>query len=407
MDLRYLFVDMNAFFASVEQQVQSRLRGRPVGVVPVMADSTSCIAASYEAKAYGVTTGTGVREAKARCPDIELVLARPKLYVQYHHLIIEAIESCLHVDRVASIDEMYGRLMGRECLPENASVLAHRVKQAIRESAGQHLRCSIGLGPNIWLAKTASKLNKPDGMTMILPEQMPEAICHLKLMDLTGIGRNMERRLHAAGVHTVAQLCSASESDLAGIWGSRVLGAMWWAQLHGKDLPPAPIQRRTVGHSHVLPPSWRTPGKAKAVAVRMLHKAAMRMRKLGYHAQLLDLGLRYVDGRRWHRHAYTGLCRDSITLGRVLGKLWEQCPPGMIQGVGVTLLDLVADRSATLPLYTGRARLDALADQMDRIDHKYGRHTIYLGGMYGAQETAPTRIAFTQIPKLDDMRDGG
>lgn len=401
--LRYLFLDMNSFFASVEQQVQPQLRGRPIGIVPVLTDRTCCIAASYEAKAYGVKTGTGAREAKEMCPHIQLVLARPKLYVQYHHRIIEAVESCLHVDHVASIDEMYGRLMGKEREPENAATMAFAVKDAIRKNVGQCLRCSIGLAPNIWLAKTASKLNKPDGMTMILPEQMPEAICHLKLTDLTGIARNMEKRLHAAGIDTVAKLCNASESDLAGAWGSRVIGSMWWAQLRGHDIPPVPTQRRTVGHSHVLPPEWRNPEKAHAVAVRMLHKAAARMRKIGYQAQMLDLHIRYVDGRRWHHHTRTGLCRDSLTLARFLETLWKDLPFGMILGVGVTLLNLVSDSSAPLPLYPAQAKLDVLADQMDRIDHKHGPHTIYLGGMWGAQQSAPTRISFTQIPKMEEF----
>src|SRR5690606_33580912 len=119
------------------------------------------------------------------------------------------------------------------------------------------------------------------------------------------------------------------------------------------------------GHSHVLPPEWRTEDKAKAVAVRMLHKAATRMRKIGYHASTVDLGLRYVDGRRWHQHLRTGLCRDSLTLARALETLWQAHPPGLILGVGVTLMDLVADGCATMPLYPGQAKLAKLADQMD------------------------------------------
>lgn len=396
--LRYLFIDMNSFFASVEQQENPRLRGRPVGVVPVETDATCCIAASYEAKAYGVKTGTGAGKARELCPSIQLVLARPEVYVKYHHRIIDAVESCLHVDKVGSIDEMHGRLLGKECEPENAASLAFDVKRAIRAKVGDCVRCSIGLGPNVWLAKMASKLNKPDGMTMILPEQMPEAICHLKLTDLTGIAKNMEHRLHEAGITTVAQLCAATQEELSRAWGSRVLGAIWWNQLHGRDLPAAATQRRTVGHSHVLPPQWRHDAGAKAVACRMLHKAATRMRKLGYHTQKLALSLRYVNGHRWHAEARTGLCRDSLTLAKVLDKLWADHPPGQILGVGVTMLDLVADGSATLPLYPQESHLQTLADQMDAIDRKYGQHTIYLGGMWGAQETAPTRISFTQIP---------
>jgi len=196
-ELGCLFVDMNAFFASVEQQERPALRGRPVAVVPVMAGTSCCIAASYEAKARGVTTGTPVRQARRRCPGLRVVLARPRLYVAYHHRIVEAVESCLHVDAVASVDEMYGRLMGGERAPERAAEIAFAVKRAVKRAAGGEIRCSVGLAANAWLAKVASDMQKPDGMTMIRPEQMPEAITHLALTDLPGIAAPMARRLAA------------------------------------------------------------------------------------------------------------------------------------------------------------------------------------------------------------------
>src|SRR5271170_2088920 len=146
----WLFLDLNSYFASVEQQEQPELRGRPVGVVPVVTNSTCCIAASYEAKAYGVKTGTMVRDAKALCPHIELVEARPKLYVEYQQKIIQAVEENLPVWQVFSVDEMACQLLGRERFLPNATTIAYRIKQALR-SLGIALRCSIGLAPNSYL----------------------------------------------------------------------------------------------------------------------------------------------------------------------------------------------------------------------------------------------------------------
>ena len=138
--LNWLFVDLNSYFASVEQEVRPELRGRPVGVVPMMADTTVCIAASYEAKAHGVRTGTIVADAKRMCPDLVLVEARHELYVDYHHRIVEAVESCLPVTAVLSIDEMACRLMGRERPLLAAMELGRRVKATIREKVGPTLR---------------------------------------------------------------------------------------------------------------------------------------------------------------------------------------------------------------------------------------------------------------------------
>src|ERR1700727_3252543 len=111
--LRWLFLDLNSYFASVEQELRPELRGRPLAVVPVVADTTCCIAASYEAKRYGVRTGTQVGEAKALCPGIILVEARHELYVDYHHRVVEAVESCLPATSVMSIDEMACHLLAR------------------------------------------------------------------------------------------------------------------------------------------------------------------------------------------------------------------------------------------------------------------------------------------------------
>ncbi|HWT64545.1 MAG TPA: hypothetical protein VN151_00415, partial [Terracidiphilus sp.] len=131
--VNWLFVDLNSYFASVEQQVRPELWGRPVGVVPMMADTTCCIAASYEAKAFGVKTGTIVGDAKKMCPGIVLVEARHEIYVDYHHRIVEAVESCVPVTSVMSIDEMACRLMGRERPLLAALELGRKVKRTIME----------------------------------------------------------------------------------------------------------------------------------------------------------------------------------------------------------------------------------------------------------------------------------
>ncbi|HTV49399.1 MAG TPA: DNA polymerase, partial [Phycisphaerae bacterium] len=141
LHLSVLFVDMNAFFASVEQQYRPELRGKPIAVAPVVTDTSCCIAASYQAKRFGVKTGTSIRDARRLCPDIQIVEASPKLYIQTHQRIVEAVESCLHVDQIVSIDEMSCRLLANERPPEIAVAIARRIKAAIRQHAGEYLTC--------------------------------------------------------------------------------------------------------------------------------------------------------------------------------------------------------------------------------------------------------------------------
>ena len=194
MTLRHLFVDLNSFFASVEQAEQPVLRGRPVGVVPVLAESTCCIAASVEAKRFGVKTGTGVREARQLCPGIAIVLARPKLYVHYHHLIIAAIKQHNPSPVVGSIDEMDCELIGRECRRENAVAIAQAIKDEIAKVGAGGLRSSVGIAPNHFLAKTASDMQKPDGLVVIEMADLPHALYQLELQELCGVGQAMEKR---------------------------------------------------------------------------------------------------------------------------------------------------------------------------------------------------------------------
>src|SRR6476620_6804545 len=123
-----LFLDLNSYFASVEQQLRPELRGHPVAVVPVDTDSTCCIAASYEAKALGIKTGTNVGEAKRRCADLKIVEARPDVYVRMHHQVVAAVESCVPVEKVYSIDEMLCKLSGSQCEPAKALELARHIK---------------------------------------------------------------------------------------------------------------------------------------------------------------------------------------------------------------------------------------------------------------------------------------
>ena len=164
--IHWLFLDLDSYFASCEQQARPDLRGKPVGVVPMMAETTCCLAASREAKKRGIKTGTRVADARLLCPEITFVVARHDLYTLYHKTIVEAVESCLPIDSVLSIDEMICDLKGSQRELAHALALADKIKTTLRERVGDFLTCSIGLAANRFLAKVASDMNKPNGLTV-------------------------------------------------------------------------------------------------------------------------------------------------------------------------------------------------------------------------------------------------
>jgi len=396
--LRWLFLDLNSYFASIEQELRPELRGKPVGVVPVMTDSTCCIAASYEAKALGVKTGTIVRDAKKLCPQIQLVEARHRVYVEYHHKIVQAVESCLPVAAVLSIDEMACRLIGRERELEKALAFGRKIKQALREKVGSTLRCSVGLAPNRFLAKVATDLQKPDGLVVIRAEDLPEILHPLQLQDLPGIGRRMNTRLLKHGVYTVQQLCALSKIEMSKIWGG-IVGERFWHWLRGDDLPEIATQRRTVGHSHVLPPELRNDEGAYAVAKKLVHKAAVRLRHMNCWAGVLAVNIRFSGEEGWSEQISMVECQDTLTMLEALASLWQERPPGNPVAVGVTLLDLVPNELHNLSLFEDPKR-SKLAQAMDAINAKYGNDVVYFGGIHASKHAAPTRIAFSSIPDL-------
>ena len=401
MSVRWLFVDMNAYFASVEQQLQPRLRGRPIAVAPVMTERTCCIAASYEAKRFGIRTGTNVGEARRLCPALEVIEARPGRYVEFHHQIVAAVDSVLPVAEVCSIDEMACRLGNGQQAESQALDLAHEVKRAVKERAGEFIRCSVGLAPNKFLAKIASDMQKPDGLTVLSPRDIPHKQFPLELQDFTGIGPGMLKRLHQHGIETTQQLYELSRSDLGQIWNS-VVGEQWWYLLRGDDLPTPRSVRRTLGHSHVLPPEFRTNKGARAILLRLIHKAAARLRQEDCWATRMTVWLTYL-GRHPTWKATTKLrpCQDTTTFVGIFADHWCQRPGDAVPlKAGVTFSKLIRSNSTSHSLLVEDRRRDEVSRTMDLVNRKYGVDRLYLAAMHDARETARARIAFRHIPDV-------
>ncbi len=404
--LRCLLVDFNSYFASVEQQVQPALRGRPVGIVPMMAETTCCIAASYEAKAFGVKTGTQVAEARKLCPGIVFVEARHPLYVEFHHRAIAAVDLVAPVEQVLSIDEMACGLPMGWGSRERATALALRIKAGLREALGECLRVSVGVAPNVFLAKQASNLQKPDGLVVLDDADLPGPLLRMQPDALTGINRGMLARLHAHGITTVAQLWRARREQLHTIWGG-VGGDDFYDQLHGLPVHRPLSSRRSLGHSHVLPPELRNRDDAYAVLDRLTQKAAMRLRREGLVAGALSVGLRFAARghmpQRWEHAARMAHTQDTQTLLHTLAALWVALPPRLPPPfkVGMVLHDLLPLAQSSAKLFNDDAQRSSLWQAVDALNTRYGKHTIYCGSAHRARDSAPMRIAFNRIPDLE------
>ncbi|EUJ10957.1 nucleotidyltransferase/DNA polymerase involved in DNA repair [Methylophilaceae bacterium 11] len=400
--LNALYVDFNSYFASVEQQLEPRLRGKPIGVLAVLAETTCCIAASNEAKAFGVKTGTMVRDARKLCKDIIFVEARPPLYVEIHHKLIAIVESCTHVEKVLSIDEMVCKLTGSQKVTENALALAAKIKRAVYKQY-PYILCSIGIAPNTFLAKTASNMQKPNGCVVIEASDIPHKLYPLKLRSLNGIGRQMEERLQRYKIHTVEQLYALNRDQLRSAWGS-IEGERYYDKLRGIEPYYVKNARSSLGHSHVLPPEQRNIAGAKAVLHRLLQKAAMRMRSYALLTTRISVKVKFRDHPSFYGESGISATDNTLSLIQSLETLWQRYPQHLTEpvAVGVSFSGLSNTNEAAYDLFAEKpAETETkLNKAMDMLNLKYGKNTVYFAGAHQALKSAPMRIAFNHIPDV-------
>ncbi len=403
MALRALAIDFNSYFASVEQQERPELRGQPLIVVPVLAETSGSIAVSLEAKKLGLKRNVRVAEARRLCPGLIVVEARPEVYIRYHRRLKEVVATLAPVKKVQSIDELECELSGDLALTQRALTLGREIRAKIIREVGPCLRCSIGIGPNWFLAKLASDIEKPDGLVLLDKDDVPGELIRrgVQLAEFTGIGPSMEKRLRAAGIDSVEKLYAADRARLRSIWGS-VEGARFHDWMHGGVQEREAAQHNTIGHSQVLPPAQRNTTAALAALHRLLQKAAMRLRHESYYAGGLQLSVGYRDGANWGDDLHFNETQDTIHFTHVLNQLWSRRthdkPP--LQ-VGVILHRLLASHLHTADLFEAEKEKSRtkLLHAVDTLNQTFGKNSVYFGGAHGATGYTPMRIAFTRIPE--------
>ena len=401
--LRYLFLDFNSYFASIEQQENPTLRGRPVAVAPVDAETTSCIASSYEARLYGVKCGTPIGEARRMCPGLVVVRGDHTVYAAYHERIEAVVQTILPIEEKLSIDEMSFRLLGSERTPVVAREIAIEMKRRLRDRVGEAISCSIGIAPNPFLAKVATELQKPDGLVIVTAGDLPHRLYGLKLTDFPGISRRMQARLNAQGILTTEAMCAATRHELTRAFGS-IVGERWWYLLRGVDLRPEKHARGTFSHSHVLPPPLRTEEGCRTVLIRLIYKAAMRLRADGLWTGGIAFG---VSGIRQSWDAVVPLAptQDSRALTDALAAEWPQRSFVSPIKVWVVLTDLKPAESVTPSLFDERkGNVAELGKAVDRMNARFGKLKVYPAPIHGVRDTAEERIAFGKTKLLSEGR---
>lgn len=386
-EFRTLYIDMNGFFASVEQHENPAIRGRPVAIVAVDSTAGACVAASYEAKARGVTTGTPVRDAKRLCPEIVLLPSRHRLYVRYNLRIAAMLDQMAELERIRSVDEFQIRLSGAERDLDGAVALVTAMKARLAAEIGPTIRFSAGIGPNHLLAKIAGKLQKPDGCQWLAPRNMPERLAHLKLDDLPGISRGILAKLHGAQVWDIPALYALDPRHARLIWRS-VEGERFIRALRGENVLLGQTERHGYGNSKILSPAFRAVPEAYLVGRWLTEKSATRLRRDGRVTRRFSVAASFMPGGGWHGSIKCEATADTAYLLRLHRqlwvKMWRECRPRGILSVSVHLGDvgLLEARCGDLLAPLGPAEQSSgerASAVVDLINQRFGRETIRWG----------------------------
>jgi len=384
---RTLYLDMNSFFASVEQQLDPTLRGRPVAITAMEKPVGICVAASYEAKAFGVRTGTPVQEARRLCPGLAFRPSRHRLYVRFNLKIADVLDRHAELERIRSVDEFQLVLSGDATSLEGAARLVSTLKAAVAREVGPCLRFSAGIGPNHLLAKIAGKLEKPDGFQWLSSENMPDRLAHLALDDLPGISRAMKARLELAGIRDVPTLCRLDPRHARAIWRS-VEGERFVRALQGEPIPLMRTKRGGFGNSKVLAPEFRAPRTAYLVCRWLVEKAVARLRRDGRVAAVFSLYIARMGAHSLRRDMTCAVSQDTALFLRINRQLWRDLWPHLrgyrLAAIGVHLsrVELLSHRNGDLLLglpAAERTNGEKVATAVDFINGRYGAGAITWG----------------------------
>jgi DNA polymerase-4 len=377
-----LHADLDAFYASVEQRDDARLRGRPVivggGVV---------LAASYEAKAYGVRTAMGLTAARRLCPSALVVAPHMSAYSQASEAVFEVFRQTTPLVEPLSIDEAFLDVRGMEAVSGTPSEIAGRLRREVLERVG--LPISVGVARTKFLAKVASAVAKPDGL-LVVPLDGEMAFLHpLQVERLWGVGRVTAAKLHGSGITTVGEVALVAEAALVSMLG-QATGRHLHALAHNND--PRPVQtgrrRRSIGSQRALGRSPTSHDALDAVVLGLVDRVTRRMRAAGRRGRTVVLRLRFDDFTRATRsHTLPGASDDTETILATVRALLTAAWP-MIEDRGITLLGLAVsnledDDAAQLVLSLDRHSGSALDVALDTVRRRFGSTAMTRAALLG------------------------
>jgi DNA polymerase IV len=384
-------VDMDAFFVSVEEVYDPRLKGKAV-VVGGQRDERGVVsAASYAARKFGVHSAMPLRTAAKMCPHAIFVDGHPDRYREFSEKVHRVLSTFSPQVEMASIDEAYLDMTGTERLHGPPLKAAHNLHERMKADTG--LNCSVGIGTSRLIAKVSSVQAKPNGVLWIVPGEEAKFLAPLDVREIPGVGKVMESHLHALGIKKVGDLARLDESELSdrfGKWGMALAGKArgedaggWFDSEVGAD-----TDAKSISHEHTYNEDTADASLLEATLMRLSEMVARRLRESQFHARTIQLKLRYKDFTtltRAHTLAATTQLDTEIfeQVRALFRKNWKKGVPVRLLGVQASSFTSQSDQISLLEGNRQQRWKDAMA-AADRLRDKFGESKVGLAaGMRG------------------------
>ena len=407
-----MHIDMNSFFASCEQQENPLLRNKPLGVVPYLSNKSTVIAASYQAKAFGVKTGTKVIEAKKLCPSIKFVLADPPKYRYINKKFMRVFKKFTPNTYAKSIDEAYLNFADsiffknilskysfknkRKSHKKACNEVAKIIKKELHNEIGEYINCSIGVGTNTFLAKVASNINKPNGYYYVDYKNLNLFYKNLQLIDLHGVGPKINSRLNKIGLKSCIDFLNCDINKLKGEF--KFFGYQWYLRLRGYECDDITFKQKNIGHSFHLQKFTNNQNYLKIVILKLTEKAVNRLRKGKFCARGFSVYIVFTNGKTFLKsHRIKNHINSTKDIYEQFINLFEQSTNKNlnVKIIGVSI-SYLKKQSLNLQddLFGFNTKKQNLNKALDTINSKFGDFTIYPGTLVNYKDIAPDRISF-------------
>ena len=377
-----MHIDMNAFFASAEQQSNPALRGQPVAVVGSQ-QRTIILTASYEAREYGVKTGMTLYEAQQKCPQLLLVKANNRLYTDISRQIMLIFQDYTPLVEVSSVDEAFLDVSGSLHYFGSIERIAYLIKSRIKARFG--MTCSVGIAPNKLLAKLASDLHKPDGLTLIKSEMVATLLENLPIEKICGIGRKTTGKLNRLGIFTCGELGRYPVKKLKqqfGLVGEKLI-------LMGQGIDPgavlSPDQEaavKTIGHSMTLRKDISSREDVARFLAQLAEMVGRRARRYGVSGRTVTLTIRHSDFSTYSRQQIQAASINrSEEIYQAALHIFDRLilsSPVRLLGVRLSNLQYLNQQISLLP---EERRRQQLSESLDQVNDRHGEFTVMSGSL--------------------------